>query len=118
MKYPRIKKGQDRRKRLSDKEIALIKSLDVKGLSFWRISLMTKHTYITIRSHLDPKFKKRQYAWVTKSILKRYHNDSEFKNRVNENRRRNMAIRRDTDPVFRQYNREKALAWMRKNNAS
>lgn len=77
------------------------------GYSINKIAKKLGSNYITVRSHIDPEYRKKINQHQMEYNLKKYHANPEFKKRLNEMRRKNLQIQRNTIPELKDYNRKK-----------
>ena len=112
--YPKFKPSEKRGNRLSEQKIKQIKKLFASGLDKYQIALRLGISHVVVRIHIDPEFRKKKNKLSNERMKKKYHNDLEFKRKLNETRRKNLLIQRQLNPKLDEYNRKKSKEFRKK----
>ncbi len=98
--YPKLVRKMDRRYKLSDIQIAIIKKLREEGWSTTRLSKKYGVSTCTISYHTNPEVNTRMKA---KNAKRRHDKTDEDKEKYNANKRRIRAIMYDTMRPYLNY---------------
>ena len=102
-KYPRMSCEMNRRKKICNDDEKIIQKLYSQGTKLIEIAKKFNVNISTIYIHTHPKALKKQREYQKKYHRNRYHNDSDFRDRIKKQTAKNILRRFHSDPVFHKF---------------
>ena len=115
MKYPRVKRADDKRIKIFFRQIKQIIDLRSKELSHRQIAKLVKVSKTSVGLYLNLERKLKQLKQRAKKDYSRWRNDLLFKQSLRAKKLKSINERRKTDKKFVQYNKIKCLERYYKN---
>lgn len=100
MKYPRVKREDDKRYKVTEEEVQRMKELKALGFSSRKISSIVNIPLSTVRYHIFDSYRERTNQKRAEKDVERWKNDPEFRRVMNERKKMSLEERRLHDKEF------------------
>lgn len=105
MKYPRVKREDDKRYKVTEEEVQKMKELKTLGFSSKKISLLVNVPLSTVKYHIFDAYRERTNQRRAEKDVERWKNDQEFRRIMNERKKMSIEERRKIDEDFVLWNK-------------
>lgn len=105
MKYPRVKREDDKRYKVTEEEVRKMKELKTLGFSSKKISLLLNIPLSTVKYHILDSYRERTNQKRAEKDVERWKNDPEFRRVLNERKKMSLEERRSRDKEFVVWNK-------------